>query len=420
MSDSIALNDTTEAEAIAEFLDCCDDKFVIITGASVGGIGFETARVLANHGADVFLCCRTQQACDLAKKTISKGHSDVMITTYVMDLSSLQSVQRCADYIMSLNKPIDILINNAGTKEIETKLTEDGFELQWQVNYLGHFYFTKLLLPLLIQAGSRLYPARAINVSSIMQYVYCSDDGINFDEMLEQEDHHLLFKRKDSFRWYSESKLAMLLFAKELSKRMKLLQEQTVNSLGGNDAVLRRSMAGGQAARSLSMSSSQSLSLLLSQSLSFSAPTGPSAQQQIMRASVTGLVSPQTVVAATTVPYIIAVSLHPGLVPTTNAYRHFHFSRVLGLTLKVIMTGRGKTIRKEKQKTIPQGAATTVFCALHPSVQAGAYYADCALNDVIHRQANDEEAGCRLWELSEVQIERCLRKRSQEGSTILK
>lgn len=369
----VVFNDSTEAEDVAQ--SCyhnCEGKFIVITGCSVGGMGFETARVLVKYGAEVFMCCPTEEACDNAVRTMRKLQpSAIMLHAHPMNLASFVSIQRCALYINSMNKSIDILINNAGTKESEVKLTEDGFEWQWQVNFLGPFYFTVLLLPLLIQSGTTrktlqdiAQPARVINISSIMNYVYCSEQGIDFRAIVQ--DHSKFYKNKNAFRWYSESKLALILFTRELSKRMAF--HRTVSIIPGFEPppVLRPAMS---------------------------------------------------VPVTTPATRVIAMSVHPGIVPGTNNYRHLSMTTIAKLVLKLIVRGKGRPFRRDKHKSISQGASTSVFCALHPSIESGQHYADCAVNGFVHRQALNEAAWEKLWDVAEEQIELRLRMIDQERMT---
>ena len=113
--------------------------------------------------------------------------------------------------------------------------------------------------------------------------------------------------------------------------------------------------------------------------------------------------------------HVICVSLHPGVIPTTPACRSLKMTSMFALAIELIALGTEKYIRREKHKTVAQGAATTVFCALHPSVIAGQHYADCALSDMIHNQARDEEAWCRLWEITESLIDQRLDEIEKEG-----
>ncbi len=322
-------NCSTEAETVAHFCDrYCRGKFIIITGASVNSIGFEIARVLVKFGAEVFLTCRSEAACDLAVQTIRQQTPDALLSSHVMDLASFVSIRTCAEYIIAHGKPIHVLINNAGTMEARAQVTTDGFELQWQVNYLGPFYFTQQLLPLLIQAGTAQYPARVIMTSSVMNYIYVDESGIDFDGLL-----HESLLPTDIFQRYAESKLANILFAKELTRRMEIREE-----LEGKEMA------------------------------------------------------------------VIGVALHPGLCLKTNFQRSLSLKNFAPLCVRLYRRGTGKILRKEVRKTISQAASTTVYCALHPDIEAGEYYANCSVNRLVHDQANDHAAWTKLWAISEKQV----------------
>ena len=135
-------------------------RTAVITGANTG-LGFETARVLAAHGAQVVLACR-----DLgrAKEAVARIRSGSPQPTGVMsanlhavrlDLSSLASVREAAEEIGAAYGPVDLLINNAGVMMTPYRRTADGFELQLGVNHLGHFALTGLLLDRLLTVTTR-------------------------------------------------------------------------------------------------------------------------------------------------------------------------------------------------------------------------------------------------------------------------
>jgi NAD(P)-dependent dehydrogenase (short-subunit alcohol dehydrogenase family) len=380
----MSFNETTEAETIAQACyHQCDGKFVVSTGCSVGGIGFETARTLSKYGAEVLLCCRTQESCDAAVRAIRKSqHKDSLINVRgcVLDLSSFASIIRCAEFIISLHKPIHILINNASSNEMSHICSSDGFQLLWQVNYLGPFFLTMLLLPLLVEGGTTQSPARIIMLSSIMHYVYCEEKGIDFDTLKESTEQHR-FKidavhnkgdnknkkivKKNTFRWFAESKLANVLFAKELSKRM-------------STPTWRESTA-----RVSTMTPRLSAMILSARATK--------SMDDIDQAG-----------------RVIAVSVHPGIIPSNTMFRSIKLASKVKLGIELFARGTGKYIRQEKHKTVAQGAATTVFCALHPAILAGYHYADCNISSMVHNQARDEEAWSRLWEISEEQIDQRL------------
>eukprot|EP00105_Crassostrea_gigas_P030343 XP_011452614.1 PREDICTED: retinol dehydrogenase 13 [Crassostrea gigas] len=138
-----------------------DGKTVIITGANTG-IGKETAIDLASRGAKVILACRDVMRAERAATDIMKKSNNQNIVVKIVDLASLDSIRKFADNINKSEPKIDILINNAGIMMCPYWKTQDGFEMQFGVNHLGHFLLTNLLLDKIKSSA----PARIINVSS--------------------------------------------------------------------------------------------------------------------------------------------------------------------------------------------------------------------------------------------------------------
>ena len=137
-------------------------KVAIVTGANTG-IGKETARGLADRGATVILACRNVQKGEAAAKEI-QGRS---VRVRELDLASFASVREFCRQISREEKKVDILINNAGAFTTNRELTEDGQEMQFQSNPLGHFLLTNLLLEKMKSARDG---ARIINVSSVAHW----------------------------------------------------------------------------------------------------------------------------------------------------------------------------------------------------------------------------------------------------------
>ncbi len=179
-------------------------KLAVITGAT-GGLGYETALALAAAGAKVVLAARNPKKGDEALARIRAIHSGADIRFELLDLASLTSVAAFAERLNGEGAPIDLLVNNAGIMALpQRQTTADGFEAQLGVNYLSHFALTAQMLPLL-----RAAPApRVVNLSSLAHRT----GKIDFDDLQGQR----LYK---PWKAYSQSKLAMLMFALELQRQ---------------------------------------------------------------------------------------------------------------------------------------------------------------------------------------------------------
>ena len=178
-------------------------RTVLITGANTG-IGWEAARVLASRGARVLLGCRSASNGRQAMERIRAVHADADLACVQIDLASLASVQRAAAEVAK-EPQLDVLINNAGIMVPPYGRTEDGFELQFGVNHLGHFALTSHLLPMLREREG----ARVVTVSSA---------GHKAGRM-QFEDPHAERHYSAGTR-YAMSKLANLLFTKALQQRL--------------------------------------------------------------------------------------------------------------------------------------------------------------------------------------------------------
>jgi NAD(P)-dependent dehydrogenase (short-subunit alcohol dehydrogenase family) len=186
-------------------------KTAVVTGSS-SGIGEVTARQLAKQGAEVVLACRDRSSAEAAMRRIQKEVPAAQIEWIPLSLDSLASVRAFAQEFNKRHQELHLLVNNAGVMNTPRGKTEDGFETQIGVNHLGHFLLTELLLPTL----KRSAPARIINVSSCFHDQAMGRPGdIHFDD--------LFFERRKYDGWaaYAQSKLANLLHAKELSRRLQ-------------------------------------------------------------------------------------------------------------------------------------------------------------------------------------------------------
>ena len=184
-------------------------RVAVVTGAN-SGIGYEAAAVLARKGATVILAGRNLEKTRAAAEQIGPG-TDTEVES--LDLSSLSSVREFSERMHSKHPKLDLLVNNAGVMWTPQSTTQDGFELQFGTNHLGHFALTGQLLDLMLPlAGSRV-----VTISS-----YGHKTGrIHFDD-LQLERHY------GRHRAYAQSKLANLMFTYELQRRLAAAGATTI------------------------------------------------------------------------------------------------------------------------------------------------------------------------------------------------
>ncbi|MBI5878149.1 MAG: SDR family oxidoreductase [Chloroflexi bacterium] len=179
------------------------NRTVIVTGAN-SGVGFESARGLAQHGATVVMACRDEGRGQRAADAIRAGQPDAALAVMPLDLADLSSVRRFADAFTARHDRLDVLLNNAGVMAIPYRTTADGFEMQFGTNHLGHFALTGRLL----DALRRTPGARVVVVSSGMH----RRGRVAFDDLQSKRAY-------SRYGAYGQSKLANLLFAYELNRR---------------------------------------------------------------------------------------------------------------------------------------------------------------------------------------------------------
>ncbi|XP_039129194.1 short-chain dehydrogenase TIC 32 B, chloroplastic-like [Dioscorea cayenensis subsp. rotundata] len=292
------------AEQVTEGIDASNLTAIITGGAS--GIGAETARVLALRGAHVIIAARNMDAANEAKNLILESNPTARIDLLKLDLCSLKSVRAFANSFIAMNLPLNILINNAGVMFCPYQLSEDGIEMHFATNHLGHFLLTNLLLDKMKSTAKATgIEGRIVNLSSIA-HLHTYEEGIRFDKLNEQDGY-------SDKKAYGQSKLANILHASELSRR---LQEDGAN--------------------------------------------------------------------------ITVNSVHPGLI-MTNLMRHsMNLMRILMVFTYLFW------------KNVPQGASTTCYVALHPSLKGvtGKYLLDCNLM-APSRVARDKILAKKLWDFSE-------------------
>ena len=203
----------------------------LVTGAN-SGIGFETARGLAGHGAHVVLACRNQEKARRAGAALERDIEGASVELLAIDLSDLVSVRRAAEEFRDGHERLDLLINNAGVMGTPYRQTADGFELQMATNHLGHFALTGLLLDRLLTSGR----SRVVTVSSLMH----RSGRIEFDDVAGSAI-------RNTWLNYGSSKLANLLFTAELSRRLGAMDHASM-ALAAHPGWTRSNLAGTGAA----------------------------------------------------------------------------------------------------------------------------------------------------------------------------
>ncbi|MHB9287415.1 oxidoreductase [Halobacteriales archaeon Cl-PHB] len=187
-------------------MESLSGKTVVVTGAN-SGIGLEATKVFANKGADVVMACRSTERGEDARQEIESDLPDASLTVHELDLADLDSVADFAEWYTSTYDALQVLCNNAGVMALPRKETADGFEYQFGVNHLGHFALTGHLLGVAERTSGE---TRVVTQSSGLH-----ENGVIDFEDLQHED--------DYGKWaaYGQSKLANVLFAYELDRRLR-------------------------------------------------------------------------------------------------------------------------------------------------------------------------------------------------------
>ena len=199
------LNERTTTDQVLESADLTG-QVAIVTGAS-GGLGEETARALASKGASVTIAARDLKRAEKAAEQIKKNTGNKNIYVGELELDKPESVRRFARSFLGKQAKLNILINNAGIMACPLTRTEEGWELQFATNHLGHFLLTNLLVPALLDGT----PSRIVNLSS---------GGHNFAPV-DFDDIHFRDRNYDKFQSYGQSKTANILFSIALDNRLK-------------------------------------------------------------------------------------------------------------------------------------------------------------------------------------------------------
>jgi len=187
-------------------------RFAVVTGAN-SGIGYDTALALAAKNATVIVACRNENKGKAAADKMNAANGNSNSIFMPLDLASLKSVRTFAEQYKNKYDRLDLLINNAGVMMPPYTKTEDGFELQFGTNHLGHFALTGLLIDLILKTEN----SRIVNVSSTAH----NWGGINFNDLNSE-------KKYDKTKAYGQSKIANLYFTYELQRKLAAAGKSTM------------------------------------------------------------------------------------------------------------------------------------------------------------------------------------------------
>ncbi len=190
-------------------------RVAIVTGSNTG-LGYDTARVLAARGAKVVMAVRDTAKGEAAAARIRGITPRADVTVHKLDLGSLDSVRTASAELAAAYPRIDLLINNAGVMYPPKQSTADGFELQFGTNHLGHFALTGLLLKNMLSVDG----SRVVAVASIAHRIKAK---IDFADL--QWEH----RRYDRVAAYGQSKLANLMYAYDLQRRLSAANAKTIS-----------------------------------------------------------------------------------------------------------------------------------------------------------------------------------------------
>jgi NAD(P)-dependent dehydrogenase (short-subunit alcohol dehydrogenase family) len=204
-----SFNNKSTTDDVLAGIDLAGKRALVTGGAS--GIGAETVRALAAHGAEVVIAARNLDMAGQVRSDVlaGLGASDTsdQISLLELELGSLRQIASAVETFGQSFDRLDLLINNAGIMACPQGKTEDGFELQFGTNHIGHFYFTNLMVPYLMQAA----PARIVCLSSLAHRM----SPVLFDD--------IHFESQPYDRWvsYGQSKTANALYALALNERLR-------------------------------------------------------------------------------------------------------------------------------------------------------------------------------------------------------
>ncbi|KAL3424003.1 oxidoreductase [Phlyctema vagabunda] len=197
-------------------------KVILVTGGNIG-LGKESCLQLAKHSPEhIYLAARSPEKGEAAIRDIHTAIPGAKISFLRCDLASLDSVREAARDFISKSSRLDILILNAGVMALPPSTTKEGYEMQFGTNHVGHALLTKLLLPTLLKSAEGEHDVRVVALSSI-GHVFAPSSGVDFNTIKTDQ--------KDTSTWarYGASKLANILFIRELARRYPSIKAMAVH-----------------------------------------------------------------------------------------------------------------------------------------------------------------------------------------------
>ncbi|KAF4633028.1 hypothetical protein G7Y89_g5100 [Cudoniella acicularis] len=187
------------------------DKVFLVTGGNAG-IGYQTILHLAQRNASIYMGCRSESKGKAAVSSIKDLVPTANIQLLILDHMDLSSVAAAAQDFIRRETKLHVIVNNAGIMAVPFEMSKDGYESQWQTNYMSHFLLTELLLPILLATAKVSKPGdvRVVNVTSVGHSHFAPKSGIEFDDINQEQGG--VWSR------YGMSKLANILHEKELNR----------------------------------------------------------------------------------------------------------------------------------------------------------------------------------------------------------
>ncbi|KTD61166.1 SDR family NAD(P)-dependent oxidoreductase [Legionella spiritensis] len=211
-------------------------NIALVTGAD-SGLGFETAKRLAAEGFHVIMAGIRESEAQEAIKAIRNDVPAAILQFEYVDLGSMNSVKRLCDRLLAQYDNLSLLVNNAGVNDTPYRITKDGFEATFQINYLGHVLLTQRLLPLLEANGN----ARIVHVTSYGHHYGSCDTQSPLWQKISPENQPECERQYHGIKAYFNSKLAVLLFHNELARRFNYC-ESSVKSIAVHPGSARTQM----------------------------------------------------------------------------------------------------------------------------------------------------------------------------------